>query len=164
MYTPTKRKMAFAAAGLLALIILGVTACSGSAAASTTRIRPTWINPTVTSTTVGVLVSDIDKAGMTHFRIATPSGQEVFMAYKLGDTYYVRASICPPCRSQSFSLVGDTLVCDTCGTVFNATTGAGISGACVRYPKQPAAFQTSGGTVTVTTADLINAYNKTLAG
>jgi nitrite reductase/ring-hydroxylating ferredoxin subunit len=99
---------------------------------------------------------------MTHFRMATPGGQEVFMAYKLAGTYYVRASICPPCRSQSFSLTGETLVCDSCGTVFNARTGAGVSGACVNYPKTTAAFQSSGGTLTVKTVDLINAYNETL--
>jgi len=76
------------------------------------------------------------------------------MAYKYNNQTYVRADICPPCGSQSFTLKNGTLVCDTCGTVFNAATGAGISGACVKYAKQSVAFQTQNGNILMNGTDL----------
>jgi hypothetical protein len=33
------------------------------------------------------------------------------------------------------------LVCNSCGTVFDAKTGAGLSGGCNIYPEAPAALQ-----------------------
>jgi nitrite reductase/ring-hydroxylating ferredoxin subunit len=85
-----------------------------------------------------------------------------FMAYVLGDTIYVRASICPPCRGKTYSLDGSTLVCDTCATTFDAKTGKGIAGACVNYPKAPVAYLISDGNIVMKTSDMIAAYQDTL--
>ncbi len=98
----------------------------------------------------------------TRFKMDTPQGSEMFMLYSYEGKTYVRASICPPCRSQSFALTKGTLVCDSCGTVFDAVTGKGISGDCVAYPKQSTQYQVNGDSLTVSKADLIAAYQKTL--
>jgi nitrite reductase/ring-hydroxylating ferredoxin subunit len=90
------------------------------------------------------------------------SGKEAFMAYKLDGVTYIRANICVPCRSYSFSLEKGILVCDTCGTRFNAKTGQGISGACVNYPKSPAKFQVTGANLAADLSDLASAYTDTL--
>lgn len=74
----------------------------------------------------------------------------------------MRADICPPCGSQSFSLKKDTLVCDVCGTVFNARTGAGISGGCVLFPKTAVSYQIDTGKMVMQGNDLIAAYVETL--
>ena len=61
---------------------------------------------------------------------------------------------------------GDTLprlVCDTCGTTFKATTGDGIGGACVRYPKAPVPNQVKDGNIVMNRADMIAAYQNTLS-
>jgi nitrite reductase/ring-hydroxylating ferredoxin subunit len=84
------------------------------------------------------------------------------MAYQFEGVTQIRADICPPCRSESFTLDKDKLVCDTCGTVFKASNGQGVSGACVRYPKAAVAFEVKGGNVVMNAGDLVKAYNDTL--
>ncbi len=84
------------------------------------------------------------------------------MAYVLNDEIYVRASSCPPCRGKTYSLDGNTLVCDTCGTTFNAKTGIGIAGACVNYPKASVQYTVAEGNLTMKISDLTVAYQNTL--
>ncbi|TFH35635.1 MAG: DUF2318 domain-containing protein [Dehalococcoidia bacterium] len=86
-----------------------------------------------------------------------------FMAYTLDGEVFVRASACPPCHSREFALDGETLVCETCATRFDAWTGEGIDGACVDFPKARAVCAVSGdGFVTMGVADLVRAYDETL--
>ena len=99
---------------------------------------------------------------MAHFWVNMPSGKEGFMAYRLDGVNYVRANICPPCRSYNFSLEKGILVCDTCGTRFNAKTGQGISGACVNYPKSEVNAELKDGKLAMTLANLAAAYAETL--
>lgn len=146
---------------LLTSAITVFVACSGGGS-TLAKIAPTWINATISGEKVSIPVSEVEKDGMTHFTVTTAQGKLAFMAYKLGDQIYARANICPPCRSEGFFLAGDRLVCETCGTVFDAKTGKGISGACVAYPKAQVAFTTSNGNITMTGIDLVNAFEKTV--
>lgn len=43
-------------------------------------------------------------------------------------------SICEPCRSQSFHIQGDQLVCNACGTRWDLETLRGLSGGCQDFP------------------------------
>jgi len=174
--------------GTLLLIVatasVGAVACSSSsgnetAAASvpaTTRTQPTtapeptvpegevkatWIEAQVEGDRVSISQSAVDAAWNTHFEVTTADGKLPFMAYRLGDETYVRASICPPCRSRSFTLDGNVLVCDACGTRFEAETGKGISGACKAYPKASVAYSVNGGNITMKESDLVTAYENT---
>ncbi len=125
-------------------------------------IKAREITPIVSADSVSVPVSTVQSNWNTHFLIDTPTGTMGFMAYVLGDTIYVRASICPPCRGKTYSLDGTTLVCDTCATTFDAKTGKGIAGACVNYPKAAVAYQISDGNIVMKTSDMIVAYQDTL--
>ena len=116
----------------------------------------------VTGEQIIVPLSTIEQGKMVHFYANMSSSKEAFMAYKMDGVIYIRANICVPCRSYSFSLEKGVLVCDTCGTRFNAKTGIGISGACVSYPKSPAVFHLTGGDVVTNLADLASAYADTL--
>jgi nitrite reductase/ring-hydroxylating ferredoxin subunit len=146
----------------MGLLVLAVSACSGSQAASIAAIRPTWINAQISGDVVSISAAEIDKDVMTHFKISNPTATLSFMAYKYAGKTYVRADICPPCRSDSFSLVGETLVCDACGTVFDAQTGAGLRGACVAYPKASVPYQITDGNITLNGTDLVTAFQNTL--
>ena len=84
-----------------------------------------------------------------------------FTAYRLGEQIYVRTALCPPCRSESFSLDGDVLDCDTCHTRFSATTGDGLKGACRAYPKAEVRYTVAGDRLTMSIADLVSAYQNT---
>ena len=178
---------------LLVALTLALAACSGSTSASvpsrtqapaktvapaqtpaptTTKIslKPSgpvdakWIEPLVNGDTVSISVSEIENNWNTRFKLQTTDGNIVTMAYILNGAIYVRASVCPPCRSQGFTLSGNTLVCDICGTRFAASTGDGISGACVKFPKASVSYTISDGNMVMSIADLVTAYQKTLKG
>jgi uncharacterized Zn ribbon protein len=85
-----------------------------------------------------------------------------FMAYVLNDKIQVRASTCPPCRGKTYTLDGNTLVCDVCATTFKADMGIGIAGACVNYPKASVAYETVDGNLVMKISDLTVAYQNTL--
>jgi uncharacterized membrane protein len=165
---------------LLLVLPLSLAACSGPAPASTPDIKATptqttthsakpsgpidakWIESQVVGDTVSIPVSEIEDNWNTHFKLQTADGDIVTMAYILNGVIYVRASICPPCRSQGFTLNGNILVCDICGTTFAASTGEGISGACVNYPKASVSYTIADGKVVMSRADLVTAYQNTL--
>lgn len=68
----------------------------------------------------------------------------------------VATSFCEPCKSTSFHIEGNTLVCDTCFTKWDLNTLQGVSGGCTAYPPQALKAQQQGGNIVVATADLEN--------
>lgn len=71
--------------------------------------------------------------------------------------------ICVPCRSEGWHLKDDVLICDACGTTFDANTGEGISGACKNYPKALISYEIVDGKLIFNTNDAKDAYQKTLS-
>ncbi len=122
------------------------------------RIKATWIDPVIKGDKVYISVSDIEKNWNVGFKV----GKMNFMSYVYKGEIYVRANVCPPCRSIGFSLVDDKLVCDTCATVFKAKTGAGVQGACVDFPKASVIYTTDGDNLVMTESDLSAAYQDTM--
>jgi nitrite reductase/ring-hydroxylating ferredoxin subunit len=147
---------------LLLVLVSSIAACSGNGTQSSQRIEATWIEPQVLGDTVSIPVSEVEKNRNVHFNLKTQNGDMNFMAYVLDGEVYVRANVCPPCRSTGFSLQQSTLVCDTCGTVFDAETGAGINGACVGYPKAAVAYEIRDGSIVMKGSDLLAAYQDTV--
>jgi hypothetical protein len=125
-------------------------------------IKAREITATVNADTVSVPVNVVESNWNNHFLINTPGGTMGFMAYVLDGQVYVRASICPPCRGKTYTLDGNTLVCDTCATTFNAKTGVGIAGACVNYPKASVQYTVADGNLVMKISDLSTAYQNTL--
>lgn len=159
-------KMRVMAVGVAAFVmiawpILAASGCSSGPNGTSEKIAPTWTTIQVEGDLVSIPRSQIEESKMVHFRVGQQSVGGAFMAYLLGEEIHVRASVCPPCRSESFSLVGSTLVCDTCGTRFEGTTGAGISGACKNYPKAEATYSGGGDNIALSLQDLANAYENT---
>lgn len=130
-----------------------------------TLIRPTWIGAEaikVEGNSISIPLSEVDSGKMLHFGITDGQGGRMnFMAYGLNGETYARANVCPPCRSVGFSLLGDILICDSCGTRFDAITGNGISGACKDYPKAEVAHAISDGKLAMQYNDLVTAYANT---
>jgi nitrite reductase/ring-hydroxylating ferredoxin subunit len=147
---------------VLLAMILSTVACSGNSAQSNEPIKATWIEPQVVGDTVSIPVSKVENNKIVDFKLVTLGGNIAFMAYELGGEVYVRSNVCPPCRSVGFSLQGDTLVCDTCLTIFNAKTGDGIEGACVDFPKASVPYEISDGNIVMKSNDLVAAYQSTL--
>jgi nitrite reductase/ring-hydroxylating ferredoxin subunit len=174
----------------LTLALIGVSCASSAAVPQTMGTQPSASSPapalpapaTIQATTerpsgpikaklieaqidgdaVSIPVSDVESDWNTQFAVTSQSGKMNFMAYLLKDKIYVRADVCPPCRSIGYSLDGNTLVCDRCATTFKADTGDGIAGACVDYPKALVPYQVSNGNIVMKQADLVSAYESTL--
>jgi nitrite reductase/ring-hydroxylating ferredoxin subunit len=149
---------------ILALVILvsSIVACSDNGTQNSQRIEATWINPQVFGDIISIPISEVENDKIMHFEFTTQDEDMTFMAYDLSGEIYVRANICPPCHSIGFSLQESTLVCDTCGTVFDARTGAGINGACVAYPKAAVAYEIRDGSIVMKGSDLLAAYQDTV--
>lgn len=149
---------------MIGIVLLGVVltlaACSGqSGQAAQVAVKATWIEPQVAGDTISIPVSEVNNNKIVHFNVAAAFDREIaFMAYALSGEIYVRANVCPPCRSVGFSLSGDILVCDTCKTTFSAKTGDGISGACVAYPKASIPYQIGDGKLVMSGNDLQKAH------
>ena len=126
---------------LLLILVSSIVACGGDGTQNSQQIKATWIEPQVLGDTISIPVSEVENNKIIHFEFRAQDEDMTFMAYDLSGEIYVRANICPPCHSIGFSLQQSTLVCDTCGTVFDAKTGAGINGACVGYPKAAVAYE-----------------------
>lgn len=167
---------------LLLVLTLLLAACSGSTSTSTPAVTATpvqtttptqsskpsgpigaeWIEAQVNGDVVSIPVSEIESDWNTRFEVQTADGDISAMAYIFNGVIYVRADICPPCMSRSFTLNGNILDCDSCHTKFNASTGVGISGACVNYPKDSVSYTISDGNVLMSIADIMTAYQNTL--
>ncbi|MFH1484424.1 MAG: Fe-S-containing protein [Chloroflexota bacterium] len=126
--------------------------------------RPKTVTPQISGTTVSISAEEVGRNGIENFSASSPAGNMPFMAYQLDGKYYVRAAVCVPCGGRSFTLKNGTLICDSCGTVFNASTGIGIRGvsACMSYAKKAAAYTIDGGNIVMSMDDLTTAYRNTL--
>jgi nitrite reductase/ring-hydroxylating ferredoxin subunit len=134
---------------------------SGSTNGTGSVARPTWIDASVEGNTVSIPVSLVEDGKIVNFRVTYEGTSMAFMAYKLGEQTYVRTALCPPCRSESFSLDGAVLDCDTCHSRFSATTGEGLKGACRAYPKAEARYPVAGDRLTMDITNLVTAYQET---
>ena len=125
-------------------------------------IKAKWIEPRVNGDTVSIPQSEVENNWNVHFKVDIQGSTETFMAYVLDGKIYVRANVCPPCRSIGYSLDKDVLVCDRCATRFKAKSGDGIDGACVNYPKALVPYEIAGGNLVMKNGDLVVAYQDTL--
>lgn len=149
------------ALGIILVLVLSIAGCSSTPS----KIKATWATPTVNGDTVSIPASTVNSKNNVHFRVNSGQGPMGFVAYTLKGATQVRARLCVPCRGESFTLSGDELVCDTCGTVFSASTGNGIRGVpvCQSYTKVSVPFTTTAdGNITMKMADLQTAFNKTV--
>lgn len=155
-------RMALALIWIAAIAIIG---CGGGDTEVTDEtegiLQPTWITPQLEGDTVSIPKSEVDSGEMLHFRVPYQDASMDFMAYKLGEEIYVRANVCPPCRSVGFDLRGDTLVCHECGATFEAETGNGLSGDCKNYSKGEVPYTISGDQVTMGMDALVTVYEDT---
>lgn len=147
---------------VLLTLTLTIVACSSNSTNISAPIRATWIEPQVAVDIVSIPLSEVENRMMTHFKLATTDGDIAYMAYVVDGEIFVRANVCPPCRSIGFSLNDQTLICDTCRTTFKAKTGGGIVGACVDFPKAAVPYEISAGQLLMEGTDLLSAYQNTL--
>lgn len=101
-------------------------------------ISMTTINPEVKENKVIFPFDEVNQNNIVSFELENKEGVLVpLMAYITpSGRLFVGSSMCEPCRGRTFSLAGETLVCDTCKTTYNIETHEFISGApaCGKFP------------------------------
>ncbi|WP_340820661.1 Fe-S-containing protein [Methanolobus sp. WCC4] len=148
------------------LVSLSALGCIGSddpaSAGPSEPVEGTWIKSKVSGDTVSIPVSSVELYTNIHSKVNTEVGEVAIMAYMLDDEIIVRSNVCPPCGSIGFTLEDDILVCDACSTVFDATTGDGVMGACVAYPKENIPYTISDGNIVMDMDDVVTAHRNTV--
>jgi nitrite reductase/ring-hydroxylating ferredoxin subunit len=147
----------------VSLLLAGCSKNGASAQGGT--YPPTSVTTSMSADSVSIPVNAINTDKNVEFNVVFPQGTASYMAYSYNGKIQVRASVCVPCQGRSFTLKGNTLVCDTCGTVFNADTGKGLSGvaACQNYPKAAVTYtKGADGSITMAKTDLLTAFTNTL--
>ena len=102
------------------------------------RIYMTNVEPIVEDGKIKLPLSDVDANSIVYFELENNEGTLVpMMAYITpSGRLFAGSSMCEPCKGRKFSLAGETLVCDTCGTTYTIESHEFISGAqiCGQYP------------------------------
>ena len=151
---------------LVTIVALSALGClenkSGVSTAGASPVEGTWIDAKVTEDTVSIPIKSIDDNTNVHFKVNTEIGEISVMAYKFDDKILIRSNVCPPCNSIGFALDKRTLICDACGTVFDAATGSGIEGGCVAYPKESIPYTVSDENIILKIDDVVDAHKKTV--
>jgi nitrite reductase/ring-hydroxylating ferredoxin subunit len=147
---------------VISVLALGCTGNDSALKGSAKPVEATWISSLTTGNTVSIPLEAVDKHTNVHFKVNTDIGELAIMAYMLDDKISIRSNVCPPCGSIGFALDRSTLVCDACTTTFDASTGMGIGGACVAYPKESIPYTVSDGNLIMKLDDIITAHQETL--
>lgn len=98
----------------------------------------TSMEPVTENGKVQIPLELVDEKNIISFELENNEGVLVpLMAYITpSGRLFVGSSMCEPCGGRTFSLAGETLLCDTCRTTYNIETHEFLSGstACGQYP------------------------------
>ena len=98
----------------------------------------TEIIPEIVDSEIRIPLELVDKHNIVSFEL--PNDEDVLvplMAYITpSGRLFVGSSMCEPCRGRTFSLAGETLVCDACRTTYAIEDHEFIAGStvCGQYP------------------------------
>jgi uncharacterized protein len=142
----------------------GAAAPSGSASGGNVVMTP--IDLAVDGANATFAVADVQKSTLVSMKYPRTSplpgvwqnitgGTIPLIAYVApSGNLVVATSFCEPCKSTSFHIEGNTLVCNTCFTKWDLNTLQGVSGGCTAFPPQALTVQNQNGTIVVPTANL----------
>jgi hypothetical protein len=101
-------------------------------------VSMTRVEPVVLEGQIKIPLATVDRHNIVFFELKNDQGILVpLMAYITpSGRLFAGSSMCEPCRGRTFSLAGETLVCDTCRTTYTIEDRKFISGAaiCGTYP------------------------------
>lgn len=101
-------------------------------------ISMTTVTPVIEDGSIKLSFDEIDENNIVFFEVENNEKEPVPLMAYITPTgrLFVGSSLCEPCRGRTFSLAGETLVCDTCRTTYNIEDHQYISGSpvCGKYP------------------------------
>lgn len=125
---------------------------TGAAGASQTtgdKIEMTDVKATVASGSVTVSENEVRKAGIVYFEYKGAKNVNLLAYAGPSGKIVAAVSLCEPCRGQRFRIEGKTLICNTCGSVWELETHNPVSGACTKYPPEILQSETVNGQVVI---------------
>lgn len=101
-------------------------------------VSMTPVEPLIEDGKIKIPFDEVTKNNIVYFEVANDEGFMVpLMAYITpSGRLFAGSSMCEPCGGRTFSLAGETLVCDTCRTTYTIEDHQFLSGsqACGSYP------------------------------
>lgn len=101
-------------------------------------ISMTTVEATIDGEWLTIPLDVVDQNSIVYFEAENDEGFVVPLMAYVGPSggIFAGSSMCEPCRGRTFSLAGDTLVCDTCRTTYTLEQHEFISGSpvCGKYP------------------------------
>ncbi|QUH25618.1 Fe-S-containing protein [Serpentinicella alkaliphila] len=101
-------------------------------------ISMTVVEPVVADGKIEIDFEEVNTNNIVYFEVENNENQLVpLMAYITpSGRLFTGSSMCEPCRGRTFSLAGETLVCDACRTTYTIEEHKFISGSktCGQYP------------------------------
>ena len=101
-------------------------------------VATTKIDPVIENGQIMIPLDVVDQNNNISFEIENDEGFLVPIMVYVTPTgrIFAGSSMCEPCRGRTFSLGGETLICDTCRTTYTIEDQQFISGAkvCGEYP------------------------------
>ncbi|MFA5867346.1 MAG: Fe-S-containing protein [Actinomycetota bacterium] len=145
--------IAFSSAGKDGPAGAGSAANSGAAGTSQTaaadKIEMTDVKATVANGSITVSENEVRKAGIVYFEYKGAKDVNLLAYAGPSGKIVAAVSLCEPCRGQKFHIEGTTLVCNTCGSVWELETHNAVSGACTKYPPEILQSETVNGQVVI---------------
>lgn len=101
-------------------------------------VSMTVIEATLDGEWLTIPLAAVDDYGIVYFEAENDEGFQVPLMAYVGPSgrVFAGSSMCEPCRGRTFSLAGETLVCDACRTTYTIEEHEFISGSpvCGKYP------------------------------
>lgn len=101
-------------------------------------VSMTVIEATLDDEWLTIPLAAVDEHGIVYFEAENDEGFMVPLMAYVGPSgrVFAGSSMCEPCRGRTFSLAGETLVCDVCSTTYTIEEHEFISGSpfCGKYP------------------------------
>ncbi len=101
-------------------------------------VSMTEVEPVIEGDKIRIPFSVVEERDIVYFEVANAEGTLVpLMAYITpSGRLFTGSSMCEPCRGRTFSLAGETLVCDSCRTTYTIENHEFIAGSpvCGSYP------------------------------
>ncbi|GAB4172197.1 MAG: DUF2318 domain-containing protein [Calditrichia bacterium] len=98
-----------------------------------TGMKP--VNMEISGNQIEVSLDDLKQHKMISFNYIKNGMNIPLLAYLSEDgTVITAVRVCEPCKSITFHITGDELICNSCGSTWDINTLSPIEGACGPYP------------------------------
>ncbi len=124
---------------------------------SNTGLQMVDVSSKVTNGKITLPLQLVKRNQFVAFKYTDGSRTVPLLAYIAPDGKLVTAvSLCEPCRSTRFHIVGNNIMCNTCGTTWDLQNLQPVSGACGSYPPQVIPSRVVGNTVQIYVKSVAN--------